>query len=166
MYVAQPPGYEIEGQEHKVCRLRKALYGLKQALRAWYSRIDAYLMDNGFDKCDGESTLYIKQSDDNILIVIFYVDDLIFIGSDDFLIVDFKGVMKSEFEITDLGLLRYFLGIEVKQNENEIFISQAKYVAEILERFNMQNIKPSPTPSVMGLKLSKEDCNSNVNPTL
>ena len=86
--------------------------------------IDAYLLDNGFDKYDSEPTLYIKESDGKILIVILYVDDLIFIGSDDFLIVDFKQVMKNESEIMiDLGLLRYFLGIEVKQTENDIFLS-------------------------------------------
>ena len=61
VYVVQPPGYEVEGQEDKVYRLRKSLYGLKQALRAWYSMIDAYLLDNGFNKCDGEPTLYIKR---------------------------------------------------------------------------------------------------------
>jgi len=123
VYVAQSPGYEIEGQEDKVYRLKKALYGLKQALRAWYSRIDAYLLDNGFDKYDGEPTLYIKESEGKILIVVLYVDDLILTSSDDFLSADFKQVMKSEFEMTDLGLLRYFLGIEVKQTENVNFIS-------------------------------------------
>ena len=79
-----------------------------------------------------------------------YVDDLIFIGIDDLLIVDFKAVMKSEIEMTYLGLLRYFLGIEVKQIENRIFISQEKYVSKILERFNMQKNKSSPTPTIMG----------------
>ena len=68
--------------------------------------------------------------------------------------------------MTNFGLLRYFLGIEVKQTENGIFISQAKYVTDILERFNMQNNKPAPNPTVMGWKLSKEDCSSNVNMTL
>ena len=63
VYVEQPPGYEIEGEEHKVCKLKKALYGLKQAPRAWYSKIDAYLTKNGFKKCDGEPTLYIKEND-------------------------------------------------------------------------------------------------------
>eukprot|EP00253_Pinus_taeda_P011834 PITA_11834 len=166
VYVTQLPGYEIEGQADKVYRLKKALYGLKQAPRAWYSRIDAYLLNNGFDKCDGEPTLYIKESEGKILIIILYVDDLIFTSSDDFLITNFKQVMKSEFEMTDLGLLRYFLGIEMKQTKNGIFISQAKYVVEILERFKMQNNKSAPTPTVIGLKLSKEDCSSNVNPTL
>eukprot|EP00253_Pinus_taeda_P016758 PITA_16758 len=115
--VAQPPGYEVEGQEDKVYRLRKSLYGRRQAPRAWYNRIDAYLLENGFDKCDSEPTLYIKESD-------------------------------------------------VKQVENDIFISQAKYVADILERSNMQNSKPAPNPILMGLNLSKEYCSSNVNPTL
>ena len=95
--------------------LGKCLYRPKQEPCAWYSRIDAYLMENGFEKCDGEPTLYLKESDSKLLIVVLYVDDLIFTGSDDFLITDFKEVMKIEFEMTELGLLRYFLGIEVKQ---------------------------------------------------
>eukprot|EP00253_Pinus_taeda_P009739 PITA_09739 len=118
VYVAQPPSYEVEGKEDKVYQLRKALYGLKQAPRAWYSRIDAYLLENDFSKCDRDPTLYIKESDG------------------------------------------------VKQIENGIFISQEKYVEDILERFKMQNSKPAPTPTVMGLKLSKEDYSNNVNPTL
>eukprot|EP00253_Pinus_taeda_P034560 PITA_34560 len=139
VYFAQPSGYEIERQEDKVYWLRKGLYGLKQAPHAWYNRVDAYLLDNGFEKYD---------------------------GSDDFLINDFKQVMKSEFEMTELGLLRYFLDIELKKRENGIFIFQAKYVAKILERFKMQNSKSAPTPTVIGLKLSKEDCSNNVNPAL
>eukprot|EP00253_Pinus_taeda_P031819 PITA_31819 len=117
VYVAQPPSYEVKGQKEKVYQLRKALYGLKQAPHAWYIRIDTYL-DNGFDKCDGEPTFYIKESE------------------------------------------------EVKQTKNGIFISQVKYVADILERFKMQNNKSTPTPTVMGLKLRKEDCSNNVNLTL
>eukprot|EP00253_Pinus_taeda_P023959 PITA_23959 len=132
VYVAQPPSYEVEGQEDKAYRLRKVLYALNQAPRAWYSRVDDYLLHNGFDKCDDEPTLYIKESNGKILIVVLYVDDFIFTSNDDFLIVDFKEVMKSEFEMTELGLLR----------------------------------KLTPTPTVMGLKLSKEDCSSNVNLTL
>ena len=81
------------------------------------------MFDNGFSKCDGEPTLYIKDSESKIIIVVIYVDDLIFTSSDDFLIDDFKQVMKSEFEMTDLGLLRYFLGIKFKQTKNGILIS-------------------------------------------
>eukprot|EP00253_Pinus_taeda_P016299 PITA_16299 len=138
VYIEQPLSYEKKGQENKVCKLKKGLYGLKQAPRAWYSRIDSYLLENGFEKCEGEPTLYIKEKD----------------------------VMKEEFEMTDMGLFRYFLGIEVEQSENGIFISQAKYANEVLKRFNMQESKVAITPTVMGLKLSKEDINKDFDPSL
>eukprot|EP00253_Pinus_taeda_P033312 PITA_33312 len=136
VYNEQPVGYEKKRQEHKVCRLKKTLYGLKQAPRAWYSRIDSYLLENGFEKCEGEPTLYIKEKDGKILIVMLYVDDVI------------------------------FTGIEVEQSGNGIFISQAKYANEVLERFNMQECKATITPTVMGLKLSKEDNNKDFDPSL
>ena len=114
VYVEQLLSYEIKGEEHEVFRLKRALYGLKQAPRAWYNRIDSYLMSNGFSKSDGESTLYIKAANGNFLIVLLYVDNLIFTRNDKAPIDEFKEAMKSELEMTDLGLLKYFLGIEVK----------------------------------------------------
>ena len=89
-----------------MCRLKKALYGLKQAPRAWYSRIDSYLLENGFEKCEGEPTLYIKEKDGKMLIVVLYVDDVIFTGNDDYLVANFKIIMKDEFGMNDMGLLR------------------------------------------------------------
>eukprot|EP00253_Pinus_taeda_P008551 PITA_08551 len=165
-WVYKTKSYEKKGQEHKVQRLKRALYGLKQAPRVWYSRIDSYLLENGFDKCEGEPTLYIKEKDGKILIVVLYVDDVIFTSNDDYLIENFKTVMKKEFEMTDMGLLRYFLGIEVEQNGNGIFISQEKYANEVLKRFNMQESKAAITPTVMGLKLNKEDNNKDFDPSL
>eukprot|EP00253_Pinus_taeda_P018048 PITA_18048 len=166
VYIEQPLGYEKKGQEHKLCRLKKALYGLKQAPRAWYSRINSYLLENGFDKCEGEPTVYIKEKDGKLLIVVLYVDDVIFTRNDVCLIENFKTFMKEEFEMTDMGFLRYFLGIEVDQNENGIFISHTKYVNEVLGIFNMQDSKAAVTPTVMGLKLSKEDNNKDFDPSL
>eukprot|EP00253_Pinus_taeda_P013208 PITA_13208 len=136
VYIEQPLGYVKKGQEHKVCRLKKALYVLKQAPRAWYNRIDSYLLENEFDKCEGEPTIYIKEKDGKILILVLYVDDL------------------------------SFTGIEVDQNENGIFISQARYVNEVLERFHIQECKATITPTVMGLKLSKEDNSKDFDPRL
>lgn len=165
VYVEQPPGYETLGHENKVYKLKKALYGLKQAPRAWYSRIDSYLLQNGFNRCSSEPTLYTKMNEQGeIIIVCLYVDDLVFTG--DLSIDKFKSDMKKEFEMTDLGLMKYFLGIEVNQNENGIFISQTKYANDILKRFNMMNCKSAPTPIVTGLKLSKDDKGTEVNPTL
>ena len=109
--IEQPLGYEKKGQDHKVCRLKKALYGLKQAPRVWYTMIDSYLLENRFEKCEGEPTLYIKEKDGKILIVVLYFYDVIFTSNDDYLIENFKTVTKEEFEMIDMGLLRYFLGI-------------------------------------------------------
>ena len=95
---------------------------MKQAPRAWYSRIDSYLIENAFHGNDSEPTLYTKVNEQGkMLIVCMYVDDLIFTG--DFGIDKFKSVMESEFEMTDLGLMKFLLGIEVQQSESGIFIS-------------------------------------------
>ena len=106
-------GYEVLGKEHKVYRLKNTLYGLKQAPRAWYSRIDSYLTENGFHRSESDPTLYTKLNEQgNMLIVFLYVDDLIF--TVDFSIKEFRTVMESEFEMTDLGLMNFCLGIEVQ----------------------------------------------------
>ena len=99
-----------------------------------------------------------------MLIVFFHVDDLIFTG--DYGIEGFKVVMESEFEITDLGLMKFFLGIEVQQSKSGIFISHSKYASEVLKRFNMSNCKTAPTPVITGLKLSKDDEGSTVDHTM
>jgi hypothetical protein len=99
-----------------------------------------------------------------MLIVCLYVDDLIFTG--DFGIEEFKLVMKDEFEITDLGLMRFFLGIQIHQSKTGMFISKSKYLHEILERFNIINSKSSPTSVIMGLKLINEDKGFKVDPTM
>jgi hypothetical protein len=165
VYVEQPHGYELPGQENNVYRLKKTLYGLKKSPRAWYNHIDSYLTQNGFQSSECEPSLYIKENQQgNMLIVFLYVDDLIF--TCDFGIEEFKSIMKNEFEMTDLGLMRYFLGIEVRQSKYGILISQFKYEHEILKRFNMINSKLSPTPVITGLKLSKEYKWSKVDPTL
>eukprot|EP00253_Pinus_taeda_P006391 PITA_06391 len=123
VYMTQPPGFKIAGQEQKVCRLAKALYGLKQAPRAWYMKIDQYLTDHGFQRSPSDANLYIKNTDDNILFVVVYVDDLIITGSSAHLIHEIKQDLCRTFDMTDLGLLHYCLGIEVWQTENNISLS-------------------------------------------
>ena len=104
VYVEQSPSYELASEEHKLYRLKRDLYGFKQAQSTWYSRIDSYLISNGYSKSDGEPTLYIKATNGIVFIVVLYVDDLIFTRNDNFLIGEFKEAMKNEFEITDIGL--------------------------------------------------------------
>ncbi|GAA0166350.1 transmembrane signal receptor [Lithospermum erythrorhizon] len=114
VYVDQPRGYEVQGKEHQVYKLHKALYRLKQAPRAWYSRIEAHLANVGFQRCNSEQTLFTKRGNNNkIVVVSLYVDDLIYTGDDELILKQFKSSMMSEFEMTDLGCMNYFLGIEV-----------------------------------------------------
>ncbi|XP_074379364.1 retrovirus-related Pol polyprotein from transposon TNT 1-94 isoform X2 [Apium graveolens] len=146
IFVEQPEGFVCKGQEDKVYRLIKALYGCRQAPRTWYSRIDTHLLSLGFVKSLSEATLYVKKSDFEILVVSLYVDDLLVTGSNLKQIDNFKEEMKAAFEMTDLGKMTFFLGMEVQQNTNEIFICQKKYAKEILKKFNMDECKPTTTP--------------------
>ena len=155
VYVQQSPRYEIRGHEDKVYKLKKALYGLKQAPRAWYSRIDSYMMENGFKRSTSEPTLYTKINEQgHILIVCLYVDDLIFTGN---LSTDmFKSAMKREFEMIDLGLMKYFLGIEVTQSDKEILIFQSKYAKDFLKKNCLINCSLVSTCMVVGTKKNRE----------
>ncbi|KAL0392132.1 UNVERIFIED_CONTAM: Retrovirus-related Pol polyprotein from transposon RE2 [Sesamum radiatum] len=124
IYVEQPQGFIAKGSEEKVLRLKKALYGLKQAPRAWYSRIDKYFMDRGFRRSLSEPTLYIKSQGNDTLIVSLYVDDLIYTGNNEKMIQDFKEDMMKTFEMSDLGLMHFFLGIEINQEKENIYMSK------------------------------------------
>ena len=157
VYVEQPQGYVIKGQEDKVYRLRKALYGLKQAPRAWNSNIDNYLLQHGFIKSPSEPSLYIKTQGNNFLILCLYVDDLIYTGTHPTMIEEFKKAMMKEYEMTDLGTMKYFLGIQIKQSPGRIFLSQEKYAEDLLKKFNMGECKPLATPMAINEKLSKYD---------
>ena len=166
VFVEQPPGYVQRGKEQQVYKLRKALYGLKQAPRAWYSRIEAYFSKEGFVKCPYEHTLFIKVGGGGkILIVCLYVDDLIYTGNDECMFIKFKESMMNEFEMTDLGKMRYFLGIEVLQQVDGIFICQKRYAQEVLKRFKMENCNPVHNPIVPGTKLSKDVTGEKVDST-
>jgi hypothetical protein len=157
VYIDQPAGYHKGGSD-KVYKLKKALYGLRQAPRAWYSRVESYFHVAKFEKCPYEHTLFVKHGErDKILIVSLYVDDLIYTGNDSFMIKEFKSSMQGEFAMTDLGRMKYFLGIEIVQNRNGIFIHQQKYATEILSRFGMENCNKVCSPIVPGCKLVKDE---------
>ena len=127
VYVEQPQGFEVEGKENNVYKLKKALYGLKQAPRAWYARIDGYFQEKGFQRSKNDPTLYYKQEGIDILIISLYVDDLLYMGSSSKMNDNLKVAMMNEFEMKDLGIMKYFLAMEVYQSKDEIFICQTKY---------------------------------------
>jgi len=152
VYVEQPKVFEIHDKKSHVCRLKKALYGLKQAPQAWYQRIFSYLMKLGFTRSEANPNLFFKIEDEKPLILVLYVDGIL-LTSADHLIHKCKRELASEFEMNDLGLMHYFLGLEVWQKPREIFLSQGKYVVKILERFGMVDSKHVTTP--MGLDIKK-----------
>src|SRR5438105_5542782 len=123
VYVVQPPGFVVTGKEHKVLRLHKALYGLRQAPRAWNAKLDATLEALGFTRSDSEHAVYARGQGPARLLVGVYVDDLIITGSDESEISRFKGEIKDSFRMSDLGLLRSYLGIEVRQGADGINIT-------------------------------------------
>lgn len=155
IFIEQPEGFVTDA--NKVYLLKKALYGLKQAPRAWYSRIDEHLHNIGFKKSMSESTLYIKVIDADLIVVSLYVDDLLVTGSTADLIKKFKAQMMEVFEMTDLGDMTYFLGMEIQQTQQGIFIGQQKYAKEVLKKFNMEDCKSMSTPLAQNDKFNKED---------
>ncbi|CAJ2651499.1 unnamed protein product [Trifolium pratense] len=166
VYIEQPQGYEVKGEKEKVLKLKKALYGLKQAPRAWNARIDKYFQDKNFIKCPYEHTLYIKAQGGDILIVCLYVDDLIFTGNNPTMFEEFKKEMTKEFEMTDIGLMTYYLDIEVKQEDYGILITQEGYAKEVLKKFKMDDANLVSTPMECGIKLSKHEEGETVDPSL
>ena len=117
IYVEQPQGFFVQGGEEKVYRLKKSLYGLKQAPRVWYNEIDTYFLKNNFQRSKSEATLYVRKEHGSIIIVCLYVDDLLFMENDVKMMQNFKQDMMQDYEMSDLGLLDYYLGIEVSQEK-------------------------------------------------
>ena len=126
-------------KRYYVCKLKKALYGLKQAPRVCFSRLDNYLKKQGFTRGATKSNIYLKIEDENMIIVVFYVDDIIFGRNLQILSVNFASEMKKEFEMSMLGELTFFLGLQIYQIDKGIFISQTKYIKDMLKRFKMED---------------------------
>ena len=155
LYVKQPEGFLIEGREEWVLRLKKALYGLKQAPRAWYFKLHQCLLSLGFTKSRHEQAVYLKSSSDHKLIVGVYVDDLIVTGTRTEDVKIFKARMAEKFEMSDLGSLSLYLGIEVYQRFDSIYLSQAAYARHILESQGLQDCHSTQTPLEGRIKFSK-----------
>nr|GEW20803.1 hypothetical protein [Tanacetum cinerariifolium] len=129
VYVCQPPGFEDPDHLDKVYKVVKALYGLHQAPRAWYETLATYLLENGFHKGQIDQTLFIKKQKGDILLMQIYVDDIIFGATNKDLCKYFKNMMKDKFQMSSIGELTFFLGLQVKQKEDGIFINQDKYLS-------------------------------------
>ncbi|KAG7559183.1 Integrase catalytic core [Arabidopsis thaliana x Arabidopsis arenosa] len=165
VYVNQPEGFEIKGEENKVYKLNKALYGLRQAPRAWNNKLNQILCELHFKKCSKEPSVYRKEVGKHLLVIAVYVDDLFVTGTNLKIIKEFKEEMSSKFEMSDLGKLTYYLGIEVIQHNEGIALNQHRYALKILEEAGMRDCNPVHTPMETGLKASKSEHEKEVDAT-
>ncbi|GJW92313.1 putative ribonuclease H-like domain-containing protein [Tanacetum coccineum] len=157
VYVCQPLGFEDPNFPDRVYKVEKALYRLHQAPRAWYETLSTYLLDNGFQRGKIDKTLFIRRDKGDILLVQVYVDDIIFGSTKNLLCTEFEKMMHKRFQMSSMGELTFFLGLQVKQKEDGIFISQDKYVTEILKKFGFTNVKTASTPMETQKPLLKDE---------
>ncbi|GJZ75101.1 retrovirus-related pol polyprotein from transposon TNT 1-94 [Tanacetum coccineum] len=153
VYVGQPPGFVSKQYPDHVYALDKALYGLKQAPRAWCMILSKFLVDSGFQKGSIDTTLFIKKKGKHIMLIQIYVDDIIFGSTNPKYCTKFSELMVKRFEMSMMGEMKFFLGLQVNQFSNGIFINQSKYILDILKRFGMENCDTVPTPMVEQAKL-------------
>jgi hypothetical protein len=146
VYVEQRPGFEDSEYPNHVYKLSKALYGLKQAPRAWYECLIDFLITNGFKVGKSGPTLFTKTIAKDLFVCQIYVDDIIFGSINKCTCEEFSRIMIQKFEMSMMGELKYFLGFQVKQLQEGTFISQTKYIQDILTKFGMKDAKPIKTP--------------------
>jgi hypothetical protein len=145
VYVEQPPGFEDSEYLNHVFKPSKALYGLKQAPRAWYECLRDFLITNGFKVRKVDPTLFTKTITKDLFICQIYVDDIIFGSTNKPSCEEFSRIMIQKFEMSMMGQLKYFLGFQIKQLQEGSFVSQTKYIQDILKKFGMKNGKPIKT---------------------
>ncbi|GKE76976.1 putative ribonuclease H-like domain-containing protein, partial [Tanacetum coccineum] len=162
VYVSQPSGFVDPKYPKKVYKVVKALYGLHQAPRAWYATLSAFLLKSGYRRGTIDKTLFIRKDKNDIMLVQVYVDDIIFGSTKKSWCDEFEALMKSRFQMSSMGELTFFLGLQVKQKEDGIFISQDKYVAEILKKIYFISVKTASTPIETHKPLIKDEEGADV----
>nr|GFA12468.1 retrotransposon protein, putative, unclassified [Tanacetum cinerariifolium] len=161
VYVSQPDGFVDPDHPEKVCRLRKALYGLKQAPRAWYDELSKFLTSKGFTKGTINPTLFTIRYGEDILLVQIYVDDIIFGSTNLKFSKHFEKLIHGRFEMSLMGEMNFFLGLQIHQSPRGIFFNPAKYALEILHKHGMEKRQSIGTPMATKPKL---DANLSGNP--
>ena len=165
VYMAQPPGFIHPSYPHQVCKLQKALYGLKQAPRAWFSRLSNKLFEMGFMGSKSDSSLFSYKSTNLIIYVLVYVDDIIVAGSDSHAIHRLINCLQLDFAIKDLGPIHFFSGIEAVPVPNGLFLTQCRYIMDLLSCTKMTYAKPISFPMSSAPVLSAFHGDSLPDPT-
>ncbi len=152
IYMEQPEGFVDPDHSDKVCLLNKAIYGLKQALRAWNQQFHGVLLDLGFSRTHSDAGVYHRQDDGGTAIIILYVDDITILGDSLDNINKIKSALSNRYEMTDLGEIDSYLGVNIKRDRSErrLEIDQSRYVLEIINRFGLSDANPACTPLPSG----------------
>jgi len=164
VYMHPPPGYDHP--PHTVCRLRRALYGLKQAPRAWFAKFSCVVAKQGFVPSAYDSAHFLWTTGDGIILIFLYVDDMIITGDDLSGIRDLQHFLSQNFEMRDLGLLNYFLGLEVTSGSDGYYLSQAKYASDLLSKASLTDSKTCTSPLEPNIRLLATDGESLPDATL
>ncbi|KAK4368006.1 hypothetical protein RND71_011798 [Anisodus tanguticus] len=149
-----PHGFDNKQSQEKVCRRKKALYGLKQSPRAWFDRFCKAMISFGYQQSNVDHTFFIRHQKDKLTLLIVYVDDVVMTGDDEEM-TRLKKLLAQEFGIKDLGKLKYFLGIDVARSNRRTFISQRKYILDLLKETGMICCKPAESPIESNHKVIK-----------
>jgi hypothetical protein len=157
IYASQSPGFESPKYPDRMYKLSKILYGLKQASRAWYATLKTFLLEHNYVMGSVDKTLFTLNHGTDFLLVQIYVDDIIFGVSSHTLVSKFQKMMESEFQMSMMGELTFFLGIQVKQTKQVTFVHQAKYTKDLMKKFNMTELKPVSTPMSSAVSLSPDE---------
>ncbi|BBH02980.1 transposable element gene [Prunus dulcis] len=155
IYMEQPEGFIVKGQEHKVCKLVKSLYGLKQAPKQWHEKFDKVILDydfkfNGHDKC-----VYYKENNGEHVILCLYVDDILIFGTNLEIVNDVKSYLSRNFDMKDMGEAHVILGMKIEKTTQGISLSQSSTIEKMLKKFNYFECKPTPTPYDPNVHLKK-----------
>ena len=164
VYMQPPPGLSIES--NKVCHLLCALYGLKQAPRAWFAKFNSTIFHLGYTASLYDSALFLCRTDKATILLLLYMDDMIITSDDLSGIQELKDFLSQQFEIKDLGRFSYFLGLEITHSTNGLYITQAKYVSDLLSRAGLTDRKTVDTPVELNAHLTPSGGKPLFNPSL
>src|SRR5216683_1295482 len=148
LYMKQPEGFKVKGQEGKVLCLKHTIYGLKQAALAWWKALDKSMGKLGFTHLCSDSGIFVNK--DQCIIIIVYVDDVLFLGADKQKLLKIKELFMKQWECRDLGNAQEFLHMRIRQKNGKIYLDQTTYLQKVIEHFNLQNAKPALTPLPKG----------------
>ena len=155
IYMQQPEGFVVKGQEHKVCKLVKSLYGLKQAPKQWHEKFDNTLLSNGYQINECDKCVYVKQYKNAFVIICLYVDDMLIMGTNMDVINQTKKMLHSSFDMKDMGEADVILGIRIQKNSNGYILTQSHYIEKTLKKFGHYDDRPVVTPFDPKVQLKK-----------